>query len=132
MVNYSYLIGHTNAEKAVIDWAHMNASALRGDSRIETAYNLPPEQRPKTLADLAPVWNATAFFGYFDNAFVEAISELSTHLTGSDSAPRLFFRHDFNNDVICIEFIPGTPNVNCGVGDAMDADWRLDPIQFYT
>lgn len=119
MGNYSFFITHAHADECLVCWETMDAASLSGDWRLEEALKATMDasssrhQPSKTLADVGRLWNETKFYGYWNDKRITALRELSRNLTMTNNnvAPRLFFTHEDNDDVICLEFVPGRAEV---------------------
>lgn len=116
MGNYSWLRAlRNNPEGCIINWNAMNTSKLYMNYHLMCEHEKPENERAKTLADMAHIWNDTKFVGYFDKDYITALQEFTLHLKPYDCTPRLYYEYEGWEELWYIEFIPGTEIVNYGV-----------------
>jgi hypothetical protein len=108
MGNLSWLQKMMNSpEKCLINWEKANTDKLFKHWLLQDTY-LSEDERPKTLADMANVWNDTKFIGYLNNSYIEALIEFNRILEPYGSFPRLYFEYEGFDELWCLEFHPGT------------------------
>lgn len=61
-----------------------------------------------TLLDVAKQFDDTKFIGYFNSDLMNALSEFNKHLVPYGSFPRVYYDYEGNDELWCLEFIPGT------------------------
>jgi hypothetical protein len=66
----------------------------------------------QNLEEVGKAFHESKLFGYLDNTLIEDLRYLSTCLVPNGCFPRLYYSWEGNNDVTCLEFIPGSPIVN--------------------
>lgn len=107
MGNYSKFITMANSpENCLIDWNKMDVSKLT-QCLMREQYNLPSDERPKTLADMALIWDDTKFIGYFDKEYLESLQEFCRCLIPYNNYPRIYYEYPGFDTLAFIEFIPG-------------------------
>jgi hypothetical protein len=89
----------------------MNTERLFKHWSLSDAYEMEPEDRPKTLADMAQLWHDTKFFGYLDDEYITALEEFCLHLKPYGSHPRLYYEYEGFEMLCSMEFVPGTTDI---------------------
>lgn len=114
MGTYSwYLTSRNNAAACEIKW---NTNAYTHDV-LKDAYG-----SLKTLEEVGKAFHERKLFGYLTGDVWEDLRYLSACLVPNGSFPRLYYSWEGNDDVFCIEFIPGSYNINIYVlEDVKDA-----------
>lgn len=75
-----------------------------------------------TLEEVGRTFDERKLFGYLTDSLIEDLRYLSTCLVPNGCFPRLYYSWEGNDDVFCIEFVPGSPIVNIYVlEDVQDA-----------
>ena len=116
MGNYSFLRAvRNNPDQCIIDWSKIDLEEPL-HWRIQDMVNLPEEERPKTLADLAERrFDESKLFGYMTTEQKDSLGRLCKVLKPYGANPRLYFTCEGTENMYCLEFIPGTGKVNAGV-----------------
>ena len=127
MGTYSwYLTSRNNATSTEISWS---SNVFEHRVLIDAYDSL------RTLEDVGKAFHESKLFGYLTESLMEDLRYLSTCLIANGSFPRLYYSWEGNNDIFCIEFIPGSPIVNFYVLEDVHGDdlsgipehsgWRL-------
>lgn len=117
MGNNSFLRAlRNNSNQCIIDWDHMRKDHLL-HHRLQDYHSLPVSERPKTLEDMAHVWNETKFIGYLDENYVHSLKEFCKGLVPYGSNPRLYYEYEGCQQIWCLEFVPGIGIINIACYD---------------
>jgi hypothetical protein len=117
MGNYSFLRAvRNNPELCKIDWDSLEKDTILNDWCLVSAY----EKRLPTMKEMAERWNETKFIGYMDALYIEALKALCKVLKPYGQNPRLYYEYEGMCQIWCIEFVPGTEEVNVAVYDYLD------------
>ena len=110
MGNYSWLRKMMNApERCLINWEKADTSKLFKHWLMEETYS--STDKPINLAEMAKIWNDTKFFGYFENDYITALCEFCRCLEPYDSFPQLYYEYEGFDEMVCLEFHPGTETI---------------------
>jgi hypothetical protein len=140
MGNYSWLVTtRNNAEGCKIDWDSMDTNLLFKDYHLQDEYKKDKNERCKTLAEMAEIWDDTKFCSYFDEPYIMALQEFCRHLKPCGSHPRLYYDYEGFDQLWCLEFVPGTDIINWAVynfhkevKDAIPYPKELEECEHYT
>lgn len=110
MGNYSYLKNMLDAEDCLINWDKADLSRLLKYWIFKDAYKS-LDERPKTLADMAKLWDGKKFIGYLKGEYIDAMMEFCRILEPCGVNPLLDYEYDANNMLFSFEFCPGTENI---------------------
>jgi hypothetical protein len=66
----------------------------------------------ETLEEVGKAFHERKLIGYFTEEVKEDLRTLSASLIPNGCFPRLYYSWEGNDDIMCIEFIPGEPIVN--------------------
>jgi hypothetical protein len=115
MGTYSwYLTSRNNAATCEINWD----SNIFDHGVLRDAYG-----SLKTLEEVGKAFHERKLFGYLTDSVWEDLRYLSASLVPNGCFPRLYYSWEGNDDVFCIEFVPGSPIVNIYVlEDVKDAN----------
>jgi len=69
-------------------------------------------EKVQTLEEVGRAFHEGKLIGYFTESLKEDLRTLSASLIPNGCFPRLYFSWEGNEDVLCLEFIPGEPIVN--------------------
>jgi hypothetical protein len=116
-----------NPNECVIDWDSMNPVNLL-HHRIKDLREGPVENRPKTLGEMAEVWNKTNFIGYLNKDYIESLKEFCKALIPYGCNPRLYYQYEGMYQITCVEFIPGTGIINIS---CFDFHRSIESIPYY-
>lgn len=104
MGTYSwYLTSRNNTESTQINWG----PNIYTHDVLKEAYD-----SLQTLEEVGRAFDEHKLIGYLDDSVMEDLRYLSTCLVPNDCFPRLYYSWEGNDDVFCIEFVPGSPIVN--------------------
>ena len=115
MGTYSwYLTSRNNAESTQINW---------GPNIFDHGVLIDAYGSLKTLEEVGKAFHERKLFGYLTDSVWEDLRYLSACLVPNGCFPRLYYSWEGNDDVFCIEFVPGSPIVNIYVlEDVKDAN----------
>jgi hypothetical protein len=111
MGTYSwFLTSRNNAEGCKVDWDAMNTAILFESYVLHDCF-LHKELFP-TLLEVAKRFDDTKLMGYFTEELIAALCEFNKHLVPYGSFPRIYYEYEGDDEVWCLEFIPGMKFVN--------------------
>jgi hypothetical protein len=121
MGTYSfYLTSRNNAAGCKINWQAMNRDKLFKFRPLKKSYTI-----ISNLEELAEEFDETKLFGYHTEELMDALNELAKGLEPYGCFPRLYFKWEGANSMICYEFIPGS-HFNVSLLEYKDGDELCD------
>ena len=114
MGTYSfYLTTRNNAAGCKIDWDSMDKEIISHCSVLERCYN----DKVSSLQMVAEQFTEYKLFGYLTYELKSALVEFCLHLVPYGSNPKIYFDYEGADWIYCLEFIPGTTDINVLIFD---------------
>lgn len=111
MGTYSWFITtRNNAEGCKINWEAMDTEKIFKSSVLKHCYHSSP--RPETVLEVAKQFDERKLIGYLTNDILEALYEFSKQLIPYGCFPRLYYDYEGDDQIWCIEFVPGSKQIN--------------------
>jgi len=104
MGTYSWFVStRNNAAGCVINWDAMNTDVLFKSYVLKKCY-----KKTSNLQEVAEKFDESKFIGYMTDEFIAALFEFCSNLVPYDCFPRLYYTYEGDDNLWCLEFVPGT------------------------